>query len=160
MRKVLTVAAVFAVLTYSYSWVGPLADAQFQPARVARATADVRTFTLAAHAYEVKYGERPATLETLMTPPNGRPAFLEPKKENLIDPWGRPYKYDAKGPHNNGLKPDIWSEGPDPNDKTKVIANWPAAAAPQPSSTEQKLDAILAKLEAIEKRLTELEKRK
>jgi hypothetical protein len=86
--------------------------------------AKVKTLTLAAQAYEIQFGVRPNSLQSLQSPPNGRP-FIDAKKEYLIDAWGRPYKYDAAGPNNRGLKPDVWSEGPDPNDKTKIIGNWP-----------------------------------
>jgi len=85
--------------------------------------AKLTALTRAAQAYEIQYGVRPTSLELLQSPPNNRP-FIDTKKEFLIDPWGRPYKYDAAGPNNRGLKPDIWSEGPDPSDKTKIIANW------------------------------------
>src|SRR5262249_26055825 len=98
--------------------------AQMLAGRVARAKADIRTITVALQAFEVQFGTRPDALAQLTTPPAGRP-FIEPTKDSLTAPWGRPYKYDPAGPKNGGLKPDVWSEGPDPNDKTKIIGNWP-----------------------------------
>jgi hypothetical protein len=43
---------------------------------------------------------------------------------------GRPYHYDPAGPKDMGLKPDLLSDGPDPNDKAKAIGNRPEGAKP------------------------------
>ena len=91
--------------------------------RVEVAKASVRYLTTAVQAFEIKYGDPPARLELLLTPPDGGRAFVE--KDSLLDPWGRPYQFDPQGLKNKGLKPDVWSQGPDPNDKTKIIGNWP-----------------------------------
>jgi hypothetical protein len=92
-----------------------------------RARIGVKTLEMAAAAYQIQYGVRPDSLFQLTAPPGGRP-FLE--KEALIDPWERPYQYIAAGLKNGGLKPDIWSQGPVPDDNTKVISNWPGDGPP------------------------------
>ena len=45
--------------------------------------------------------------------------FVEAKA--LINPWDKEFQYDAGGKHNDGKKPDIWTETPD----KKTIGNWP-----------------------------------
>ena len=48
----------------------------------------------------------------------------------LIDPWGQPYQYNAQGPMNNGMKPDIWAvPKTNPNNK---IGNWSKLQQQQP----------------------------
>jgi hypothetical protein len=92
---------------------------------VEEARATIRLLTTAVQAYEARLGERPSNLELVRTPPDSPgPGFIE--LDSLLDPWGREYQYDAAGPRNDGRKPDIWSLGPDPNDKAQVIGNWQA----------------------------------
>ncbi len=88
------------------------------------AAQDVQTLTKAAQAFEIRYGQLPERLEQLAAPPDGGNPFVD--RDALTDPWGRPYKYDPAGPRNAGVRPDIWSLGPDPNDPKGVIGNWPA----------------------------------
>jgi hypothetical protein len=73
--------------------------------------------TLACNAYYVRVGAYPPTLGALLGPPT----LLD--RDQLIDPWGRPYRYDPKGPKNNGMYPDIWTVTPDGIE----IGNWPTA---------------------------------
>lgn len=84
----------------------------------------VKALTAAAQAYEVRFGQLPERLEQLTTPPGGGPPLVE--RDALTDPWGRPYKYDPAGPHNAGVRPDVWSLGADSNDPKGVIGNWSA----------------------------------
>ncbi len=95
-------------------------------ARIDRAKVEVRTLTTAAQAYLIMQGEWPDRLEQLVKPPQGGRPYVD--KEALIDPWGRPYRYDPKGPKNNGQKPDVWSIGPDANDPKGRVGNWPMKA--------------------------------
>jgi type II secretion system protein G len=41
--------------------------------------------------------------------PNWNGAYSD--KDLGPDPWGSSYHYDASGPHHNGERPDIWSDG-------------------------------------------------
>ncbi len=66
-----------------------------------------------AYKYHDEHHEFPKSLDLLV----GKP-------EALLDPWGRAYHYDLKGPHNHGEQPDIWSEGADPKDPHAVLGNW------------------------------------
>lgn len=73
-------------------------------------------------------GEYPAKLEDLLAT---KPPILE-SKAALIDPWKKPYRYDASGPKNAGVRPDIWTVTP-AND---TIGNWPA----KPKDTYESLE--------------------
>ena len=89
--------------------------------REERAKLQLKVLTTATAAYKLKYGDFPDKLQLLVQPPDGAP-YLNGKEE-LIDPWGRPYEYDAKGPKHKGLLPDIWSLGSRPKEGT-IIGNW------------------------------------
>src|SRR5262245_19074193 len=92
-------------------------------AKLAKARIDVRTFTVAVKACTLRHdGNPPPTLESLVNTPGERP-IVDGGKDVLIDPWEQPYKYDPKGPKNDGKQPDIWSEGPP--GKKQPIGNWP-----------------------------------
>jgi uncharacterized protein (TIGR03067 family) len=69
----------------------------------------------ALKAYKVKYAKYPESLKKLTD--GDEPIMLA---DGLVDPWGKPFKYDAAGPKNNKKKPDVWAEAPD---KT-LIGNW------------------------------------
>jgi hypothetical protein len=65
--------------------------------------------------FKVKNGDYPKELRILA---DGDPPLLEPSQ--LIDPWGKAYQYDRKGPNHNGSEPDVWTVKPD----GKVVGNW------------------------------------
>lgn len=93
-------------------------DDSLSKSRIARY--QVHSLTRAAETYKQNNGAYPASLEALALPqPNGGLSIVLP--DSLLDPWGQPYSYDAAGPNNDGLKPDIWCTRPD-----KDIGNWPA----------------------------------
>jgi Type II secretion system (T2SS), protein G len=88
-----------------------------------RAKGDVRNIEAALLTYQTNNKSLPDNLEKLTEPqPNGGTALLE--KEALIDPWSRPYQYDPKQLHPTTEIPRVWSDGPDPGNPDKKIANW------------------------------------
>jgi len=120
LLEVLIVVAILVVLAgvssvYVFRYL--------EDAKVNRCKADVKTLTTAAQAFQVQYQVPPDSLQSLLTPPAGRP-YLE-SAENIIDPWGKPYQYNAQGTQNGGLKPDIWTTTPD----GQTIGNWPGGAS-------------------------------
>jgi len=65
--------------------------------------------------YNLRHQGDPAqNLQTLV-----EAKLVEP--QGIIDPWGKPYMMDASGQHHNGVKPDVWSTGPD---GSQMIGNW------------------------------------
>jgi Type II secretion system (T2SS), protein G len=88
-----------------------------------RAKMDVRYLETALQMYHEKNKNWPEDLEKLTEPPpDGRAALLE--KGFLIDPWRRPYQYDPNQLHPTTGIPRVWSDGPDPGNPDKKIANW------------------------------------
>jgi general secretion pathway protein G len=74
--------------------------------------------TMAAESYKLNNDSYPPSLEALtQAQPNGGQPLLE--RDALLDPWSKPYRYDAAGTNNGGLKPDIWADGPN-----GPIGNW------------------------------------
>lgn len=82
--------------------------------------------TQACQAYFVKNQEWPRDLKALLVRDQYGQIYLEDAK-NLIDPWGSEYRYDAKGPRNQGLKPDIWTVAPDGT----ILGNWSSNLPPR-----------------------------
>jgi hypothetical protein len=75
----------------------------------------------ACKTYFERNGRYPNNLkELLVKNGNGGPYVESP--DAIIDQWGQPFQYDAKGPMNFGERPDIWTVQPKSG---RVIANWP-----------------------------------
>lgn len=70
------------------------------------------------HADNQAYPER---LEALTLAEGGKKPYLSPSA--LVDPWKRPYQYDAAGKRNEKKRPDVWSKGPDEK-PGQEIGNW------------------------------------
>jgi general secretion pathway protein G len=75
--------------------------------------------TQACQAYFVKNGHYPQSLEMLLQRDQYGVIYID-KEDALNDPWGKRYQYDASGPKNNTLKPDIWTVHQDGS----MIGNW------------------------------------
>jgi hypothetical protein len=85
----------------------------FGPTRTSQALLQARGLIVACEAYHENPksgGKHPATLADLYSPPFGGGSYLKNGGDDLIDPWGNPFKYavvpDAKG------EPElyVWSE--------------------------------------------------
>jgi general secretion pathway protein G len=87
----------------------PLTAAQIQ----------VKALTIVCDAYKAKHAKHPDSLATLLDRDEFGTVWLDDHTK-LIDPWMRPYQYDAKGPNNKGLHPDIWVVSPN----GRTIGNW------------------------------------
>jgi Type II secretion system (T2SS), protein G len=80
----------------------------------------LQQLTAVVETYKLNNGEYPPTLDTLLQPqPRGGPAFYG-EAGALLDPWGKPFHYDAAGLHQGGRRPDIWSDSP-----KGPLGNWP-----------------------------------
>jgi len=116
LLEVLIVVAILVVLAgVSSIYVFRYLD----DARIDASRASASTIARAIQAYELRYGVAPESLQSLITPPDGGKPFMEP--QGLADPWGRPYQFDASGPHNGGVKPDVWTVHPETGQQ---IGNW------------------------------------
>ncbi len=103
--ELLVVIVVIAILA---GLVGPMVFRNVGDARVTAAKAQLELFELALDQYRLDNDYYPSTaqgLEALRAPPTGEPAarnwrgpYL--KKPIPLDPWGRPYVYNAPGVKN------------------------------------------------------------
>jgi hypothetical protein len=84
---------------------------------------DVRNIEAALHSYYAKHQTWPEKLDMLTVPELDVGAALL-QKGDLIDPWGRPYQYDPNQLNPRTGTPRVWSDGPDPGNPDKKIANW------------------------------------
>jgi len=116
LMEVLVVVAILVVLagTASVFYMRFIEDA-----RKDRARTDVQTLTRACQAYQLRMGNFPASLNSLIQPEDGGKPFIE-SAEMINDPWNQPYRYDPSGPMNNQMKPDISTVAPD----GAQIGNW------------------------------------
>ena len=118
LLEVLIVVAILVVLAgvssmYVFKYL--------EDAKRDRARTDVRTITEACKAYQLKHGEFPPALTSLLQPPGESMPYLENGMEAITDPWGKAYQYNVAGQNNGGLKPDIFTNAPDGT----IIGNWP-----------------------------------
>jgi hypothetical protein len=74
--------------------------------------------TCSSKAHERKYAAGPV----IETGKNDRADGGKPlvTVDTLIDPWGKPYKYDPEGKRNGGDVGDTWTVAPD----GEAIGNW------------------------------------
>jgi general secretion pathway protein G len=121
LLEMMVVVAILVVLagTGGVIYLRFLEDARKDTAR-----SQTKILAQTAAAYQVKYGEYPASLESLTQPTaDGGKPFLETSA--LVDPWGHAYQYAAPGSHHPATgEPDIWSQGPNIGDPNGMIGNW------------------------------------
>jgi len=121
LMEVLLVLVILVVL-------GSLAVGMFSGAkrRADKNAAQVQVDAIgdASERYNLDMGTFPAQLDDLINDP-GNPNWGGPylNKAVPIDPWGNPYGYEQKGQHHNGLKPDVWSLGPNGVNDAESIYN-------------------------------------
>lgn len=72
----------------------------------------------AAQRFYVNNERWPASVQELTQPgPDGKAMMPE---EGILDPWGKPYTFDANGPNHQGAAPDVYTTNPG----GKTIGNW------------------------------------
>jgi general secretion pathway protein G len=116
LLEILIVVAIIVMLAGAgtYYFLQRLEDA-----RVSTARTQVNTLANAAQQYSANNNGLPQALEQLTQPqPSGGGPYFDAKQ--LIDPWGKPYQYNAEGPNNQGNKPDVWTTSP----RGITIGNW------------------------------------
>jgi uncharacterized protein (TIGR03067 family) len=92
--------------------------AESEAAKERATLAQTKLLTIACETYKLNTGDYPPILEELTKaqPGGGKPIIEEAALEPKV---GGAFNYDAAGPRNGGLKPDIWVKGPNGN-----IGNW------------------------------------
>ncbi len=120
LLEVLLVLVILVVLAAAVAI--PLSQTQVSALKKA-ARNDINGIDTHLGMFHLDANRYPNKLDELLNPPPGESApYLS---ELPQDPWGNPYEYDAQGPRNKGIKPDVWSAGPDGNSGTEDdIGNW------------------------------------
>jgi general secretion pathway protein G len=121
LMEMLVVVAILVVLAGAG---GVIYMRYLEDARKDTAKAQCKILAEAAESYNIRYGSYPPSLESLTTQmQDGSKPYLE--NTALIDPWGRPYQYQAPGSHHPATGgPDVWSQGGNAADPNGMVGNW------------------------------------
>jgi general secretion pathway protein G len=118
LLEVLVVVAIIVVLAGvgTYYLLPRLGEAKEKVA-----VSNVKKLDDACGTFYLNNDRWPQSLQELAAaqPNGGKPLATA---EELKDPWGRDFQYNAQGPRNGGSKPDIWTVSPE---TSKEIGNWP-----------------------------------
>jgi len=116
LMEVLVVVAILVIL----AGIGVAVFRYLDESKEKIAKLGIKGIEDAAMTYKINHGDFPPDLQVLTQPSEGKEAYLE--EDKLIDPWGRPYKYDPSQRNRTG-KPLIYSEGVNPGTSPQ-IRNW------------------------------------
>ncbi|MCB9954031.1 MAG: type II secretion system protein GspG [Planctomycetaceae bacterium] len=70
----------------------------------------IAALSMTVQLYKIDAGEYPASIEELMTPPDGNSEPLLDKAPK--DAWGEPLNYEYPSTKTDSIGPAIWSNGP------------------------------------------------
>jgi general secretion pathway protein G len=119
LMEILVVVAIILVLASlgGYYIIGAANDA-----RKSTAKAQIKQIEQGVEAFNLKHlGQWPPNLQSLIVKDEMGGPYLK-NHDYIIDPWGREYQYNAAGPRNGGIQPDIWTVTPEGQE----IGNWPS----------------------------------
>lgn len=118
LMEVLVVVAILVVL----AGIGIGVFYYLDTAKDRVAQVQIRNLETAISAWSISHeGQLPESLSVLTEPENDKPAPLS--VQQLMDPWNRPYVYDANTRNPRTHKPLIYSGGANPGVSTP-IRNW------------------------------------
>jgi Type II secretion system (T2SS), protein G len=92
-------------------------------AKTTQARMGLETVEKAVKLYHQTKSHWPKSLDELLDVPENESGGVLAASA-LIDPWGRPFKYDDVIRHPDTDVPLIWSDGPNPGQSGSKIANW------------------------------------
>jgi general secretion pathway protein G len=117
MEMMVVVAIIVALAGVGIFYMAGQAD----EGNKARVKANIKSITDAAVIYKAQHnGQFPPDINTLtIKDQDGYGPYIEP--EGILDPWGRPYQYDANGQNNQGMKPDVHCQMPN---NLGTVVNW------------------------------------
>jgi len=116
LLEVLVVVAIIVML----AGVGGYYVLQsYEEAKLSRAKIDAEGLSSKVEEYRLKNDQYPANIQALtQQQPGGGSPLVPPDKTR--DPWGKEYQIDPNGPHNGGLKADVFTTSP----KGQIIGNF------------------------------------
>jgi general secretion pathway protein G len=115
LLEVLVVVAIIVMLAGAGTY---FLLPQLEEGKKGRAKTDVRKLSGLVDGYNVKHGRYPNSLEALTQPEGDDGPTCS--REEIIDPWGKVYQMNPAGPHNSGVRADIFTTTP----KGQVIGNF------------------------------------
>jgi hypothetical protein len=122
MNRLLSAAVLLAV-----AWVGSAANPK-EDAKEKDAERRVKDLESACEAYATNpanaKGKYPEKLADLITPPFSKSSYLKNGKDDLIDPWGKEFKYEVTKDKSGRVRTYIWTERT-VEGKTKVYGEKP-----------------------------------
>jgi type II secretion system (T2SS) protein G len=91
-------------------------------AKIDRARSGCEQIEMAAKQYRFVHGDWPKSVDVLPeTMGIDGKALIE--KEELLDPWSRPYQFKVQGADGEQVKVVVWSQGSNPSDAKGFIYN-------------------------------------
>lgn len=92
---------VLVILALLAALVGPKVIGYMSQSRIKTAHVQIASYQTALELYHLDMGRYPAPaegLEALVTPPAARGTWVGPYLDKAVaaDPWGNPYRYDAR----------------------------------------------------------------
>jgi len=109
--SLLEVLVVVAIIVMLAGVGGYYVMQRYEDAKVSKAKIDCEGISNLVETFKLNNHEYPGSIEQLAQPqPNGFSPLSPPDK--LMDPWGKMYQVDPTGPHNNGLKADVFTTTP------------------------------------------------
>jgi general secretion pathway protein G len=128
LLELLVVLVIMGLLT---TVVAPQVMNMFSGAKSDTAALQVETITTALNYYRIDTGAYPDMehgLEALWKAPADIPKWRGPyvrKRQHLVDPWGRPYRYRLPGKHG---QVDVFTLGADDSEggegENRDVGNW------------------------------------
>ena len=128
LMELLVVLAILGLLT---AIATPYVLHYLETAKVKTARTEIANIGAGLDMFKADVGRYPTTQEglgALLKAPTDAENWDGPyikKLDSFNDPWGRPYKYQSPGQHNEY---DIYSYGPNkqavPDEKKPPVANW------------------------------------
>lgn len=110
MEMMVVVAIIVALAGMSILYYA----GQVDESNKAAAKSKISSLESAVTMYYTQHnGTWPDSLQALLTrdPQTGHGPYVT-GQDSLLSPWGVAFQYDASGPGNNNLKPDIWCDIP------------------------------------------------
>ncbi|MCS7045934.1 MAG: type II secretion system protein GspG [Gemmataceae bacterium] len=118
---------VMAIIVIIAGFGGYYVLGQLDRAKVNGAIQKARAIVQAAETYKVDHGDYPQDLSQLLVKDEeGRGPYLK-SREDLLDPWGRPFQYDPNGTQTMAANQtqarviDVFTVVPGEN---RTIGNW------------------------------------
>jgi general secretion pathway protein G len=115
----LEVLVVVAIIVMLAGVGGYYLMQRYEESKISTAKAECLGLSTQVETFKLNNDRYPNSIQELtQAQPNGGTPLVPPDK--VIDPWGKPYQINPQGPHNNGMKADVYTTAPN----GKTIGNF------------------------------------